>query len=114
MYINLHMFQDLVSIIINQHSIVQTKLTQFNIIWEGMNDIDTWIAENPDDAKNYITPQSREKNTDIYALDRCQQVGQRVDKETTSSLAICSCIHKVAQELLKLCRLPQLEELKRI
>jgi hypothetical protein len=48
MYAHLHMFQDLASIIIDQHRMVQTKLTWFNIIWEGMKNIDTWIKENPD------------------------------------------------------------------
>jgi hypothetical protein len=80
MYAHLHMFQDLASIIINQHSTVKTKLTQFNIIWEGMNDIDTWIAENPNAPIELYHPSSREIKIDTYALDHCQQMGQKEEK----------------------------------
>jgi hypothetical protein len=76
-----------------------------------MNNIDTWITENPDAPTELYRPSSRERKTDTYALDHCQQLGQKEDKETTRSIEICSRIHKAAQELLKLCRLPQLEEL---
>jgi hypothetical protein len=45
MFYHLHMFQYMVATIINQHGRVQNKLTQFNTIQEGMNNIDTWITE---------------------------------------------------------------------
>jgi hypothetical protein len=90
---------------------VQTKLTRFNIIREGMNDIDTWITENLDALTELYRPSTRERKTDTYALDCCQQLGQKPNKETTSSMTICSRRHKASQELLKLCRLLQLEEL---
>jgi hypothetical protein len=77
MYTHLHMFQDLAAIIIDQHSTVQTKLTQFNIIWEGMNNIDTWIIENLDAPVELYRPSSRERKIDTYALDHCQQAGQK-------------------------------------
>lgn len=60
MYAHLHMFQDLATIIIDQHSTVQTKLTQFNIIWEGMNNINTWIVGNSD-AHRILLPLGQEK-----------------------------------------------------
>jgi hypothetical protein len=106
MYTHLHMFQDLFTIVINQHSTVQTKLTQFNIIQEGMNNIDTWILENLDALTKLYYSSAREIKNDTYAVDHCQQLGQKADKEMTSSIEICSCIHKAMQELLKLCRLP--------
>jgi hypothetical protein len=111
MYAPLHMFQDLVVIIINQHSTVKRNLTQFNIIREGMNNIDTWIVENLDTHVELYCPLARERKIDTYARDHYQQMGQKENKETTSSIAICSHIHKATQKLLKLCRLPQLEEL---
>jgi hypothetical protein len=33
MYANLHMFQDIYSIIIDQHRKIQAKITQFNTTW---------------------------------------------------------------------------------
>jgi hypothetical protein len=106
MYAHLHMFQDIAATIIDQHSRVQTKLTQFNTIWEGMNNIDTWIAENPDAPVELYHPSGRERKIDLYSLEHCQQAGQREDKETTSSMEICSQLHKATQELIKICRLP--------
>jgi hypothetical protein len=44
MHSHLHMFQDIATTIIDRHSRVWNKLTQFNTIWEGMNNIDTWIV----------------------------------------------------------------------
>jgi hypothetical protein len=85
---------------------VQNKLTQFNTIQEGMNNIDTWIAENSDAPIELYHPSVKERKTYIYALDYCQQVGQREDRETTISMVICSHLHKEAQELIKICQLP--------
>jgi hypothetical protein len=48
MYDHLHMFQELATIIIDKHIMVETKLKQFNIIREGMKNIDTWITKNMD------------------------------------------------------------------
>ena len=78
-----------------------------------MNKIDTRIAENSNALEELYFPSTREIKTDIYALNRHQQARQRADKEMTSSLEICSSRHKVAQELLNLCRLAQLEELRK-
>jgi glutamate mutase epsilon subunit len=69
MYTHLHMFQDIAAIIIDQHRMVQTKLTQFNTIQEGMNNIDTWITENLDAPVELYHPSVRERKTNIYALD---------------------------------------------
>jgi hypothetical protein len=68
------MFHHLATIIINQHSTVKTKLTQFNIIQEGMNNIYTWITENPDAPIELYHPSARERKNDTYALDQCQQL----------------------------------------
>jgi hypothetical protein len=91
------MFQYIASTIIEKHSTVKSKLIQFNTIWEGMNNIDTWIAKNPDAPVELYRPSSREIKIDINALEHCQQAGQREDKETTSSMEIFSCLHKEAQ-----------------
>jgi hypothetical protein len=77
-----------------------------------MKNIDTWIAEKSDAPIDLYFPSSKERKTDNYALDCCgQQLGQKAEKKMTRSTTIYSHMHKVVQELLKLCRLPQLEEL---
>jgi hypothetical protein len=48
MYTHLHLFQKTTATIIDQHNRVQAKNMHFNTIQEGMDDIDRWIAENPD------------------------------------------------------------------
>jgi hypothetical protein len=84
MYTHLHMFQDLSTIIMEQYSTVQTNITQFNTIQEGMNNIDMWIIENLDALTELYRPFVRERKIGIYALDHCQQLGQKEDKETTT------------------------------
>jgi hypothetical protein len=113
MYGHLHMFKDLADIIIKQHRYFQTNLTQLNIVQERMNNINTWITENMDASIELYHPSTREIKIDSYELDHCQQMGEKVDKETTRSIPICSRIHKEINELLKLCRMPQLEELQK-
>jgi len=70
MYTHLHMFYDIVFIIVDRHSKVQTKPTQSNTIWEGMNNIDAWIAENPNALIELYHPSARERKINIYALYR--------------------------------------------
>jgi hypothetical protein len=66
-----------------------------NTIQEGIDDIDRWIAENPDAPSRTPSPfKHGKKNMDLYSLEHCQQAGQREDRETTSSMEICSCLHK--------------------
>jgi hypothetical protein len=96
---------------ISNCSCCNISITQFNIIWEGMNSIDTWIVENLYAPIELYCPSSRERKVDTNPLHRFQQAGQKEIREMASSITICLCIHKVAQELLKLCRLPQLEEI---
>jgi hypothetical protein len=80
MYAHLHMFQDLTTIIINQHRILQTKLKQFNIIREGMNEIDTWIAESLDALAELYCLSPRERKIDAYALEHFPKIGQKIEK----------------------------------
>jgi hypothetical protein len=47
----------------------------------------------------------------LYALDHCQQVGKREDKEVTKVMEICSRTHKDSQELIRNGHLPRLDEL---
>jgi hypothetical protein len=54
-----------------------------------MNNIDTWIAKKWDAPVDIYHPLSRKIKTDIYALDRHQQLGRRENQETTSSMEIC-------------------------
>jgi hypothetical protein len=63
---------------------VKTNITQFNIIQEGMNDVDTWIAdnpneENPDAPTELYRPSPREIKIDAYALEHCQKMRQKID-----------------------------------
>jgi hypothetical protein len=86
--------------IIEQHSQVQAKNTQFITIWEGIGDIDRWIVENPETSIELPRPPSIERKVDYASLDHCQQAGQREDKEMTNSLVICSQLHKETQVLI--------------
>jgi small-conductance mechanosensitive channel len=56
MYANLHLFQNIAAIIIEQNNQIQTKLTQYKTIREGINDIDKWISENPDTPQELHRP----------------------------------------------------------
>jgi hypothetical protein len=111
MYTHLHMLQDMASTIIDHHNRVKTKLTKFDTIQEGMNNIDTWIVENMDTSINIYHHLGRERNIYLYSLEQCHQDEKREDKETTISIVIYSCLHKSSQELIKICQLSQLEEL---
>jgi hypothetical protein len=48
MYAHLHLFQEATTLIIEHNNQIQTKMTQYKTIQEGIDDIDKWIAENPD------------------------------------------------------------------
>jgi hypothetical protein len=58
-----------------------------------------------------LSPLCNGEEKNIHSFEHCQQAGQRIDKETSNSMEICSKIHMGAQEMIKGCRLPQLEEL---
>jgi hypothetical protein len=58
MYAHLHLFQQIATTIMEQHSQVQVKNTQFNTIWEGISDIDRWITENLDAPVKLCAPQA--------------------------------------------------------
>jgi small-conductance mechanosensitive channel len=61
MYANLHLFQNVVATIIEQNDWIQMQLTQYNTIREGITDIDTWIAENPDAPPwSYTDPRNQQ------------------------------------------------------
>jgi hypothetical protein len=111
MYAHLHLFQDATSIVIDQNNQIQMKLAHYNTIHEGITDIDRWIEENPDAPPELYRLSKSGRKIDLYALDHCQQIGQRVDREVTKSMEICSRIHKVAQELIRNGHLPRLDEL---
>jgi hypothetical protein len=111
MYANLHLFQNVAATIIDQNNQIQMQLTQYNTIREGIADIDTWIAENPDAPPELYRPSKSTRKTDMYALDHCQQVGKREDKEVTKAMVICSRTHKASQELIRNGHLPILDEL---
>jgi hypothetical protein len=111
MYTNMHLFHQAENTIIYQHSQLEENLTQYNTIPEMMGYIDQWIEENMDAQGDIYHPSKMERKTYIHSLYTFQQDGQRVDKETTKSMEICSKLHKDAQELIKGCRLLQLEEL---
>jgi len=72
------------------------RVKLINIHWR-------WIAENPNAQVELPRPSSMESKTNLYSLEQCQQDGQREDKETTSSMAICLRLHKATQELIKIC-----------
>jgi molecular chaperone DnaK (HSP70) len=72
MYAHLHLFQNVAAIIIDQNNQIQVKLTQYNIIHEGINDIDRWIEENPDAPPELYRPSNMERKIDLYALDHFQ------------------------------------------
>jgi hypothetical protein len=92
---------------------VQAKNTQLNTIWEGLCDVDRWIAKNPDVMVEIPRP-SRIERIIVYASLVCfQQARKRVDEETTRSQEICAQLQKVAQVLTYKCHLPPLEELKK-
>jgi hypothetical protein len=76
--------------IMEQHSQVQAKNTHFNNVQESIDDLDRWIIENPDAPIELPHPSSAERKFDLTALDHCQQVRKRADRETTSSMVICS------------------------
>jgi ribosomal protein L24 len=78
MYAHLHLFQNVAAIIIDQNNQIQVKLTQYNIIREGITDIDRWIEENPDAPPELYRPSKMERKMDLYALDHCQQIGQKI------------------------------------
>jgi len=111
MYADLHLFQQTTTTIIEQHSQVQYKNTQFITIREGIGDIDIWIVEKQDAPIELPFPPSIERQVEYNSLDRCQHVGKREYKETTNLLDICSQLHKETQCLIRKCRLPPLEEL---
>jgi hypothetical protein len=111
MYANIHLFQNVAATVIEQNNKIQMQLTQYNTIREGIADIDTWIAENLDAPTELYRPSKSTRKTDLYALDHCQQVGKRADKEVTKAIGIFSRTHKVAQELIRHGRLPMLDEL---
>lgn len=75
MYAHLHLFQEATAIIIEQNNKIQTKLTQYKTIREGIDIIDRWITENPDAPPELYRPSKAERKMDLYALDHCQQVG---------------------------------------
>jgi hypothetical protein len=59
---------------------------------------------------NYIDHQPQRGKKSIFTRE-LPKVGKRVDKWVTKSMKICSRLHKVVQELIKGCRLPQLDEI---
>jgi hypothetical protein len=111
MYVNLHLFQNAVAIVIDQNNRIQVKLTQYNTICEGIVDIDTWIAENPDAPLELYRPSKSARKTDLYALYHFQQIEKRADKEVTKAMEICSKTHKASQGLIRNGCLPRLYEL---
>jgi hypothetical protein len=80
MYVNLHLFQNVAAIVIEQNNKIHMQLTQYNTIHEGISNIDTWIAENPNAPPELYRPLKSMRKTNLYALDHCQQVGKRAEK----------------------------------
>jgi len=111
MYAHLHLFQQEVATIIEKNSQIKVKLAQFNMIREGINDIDKWIVENLDAPPKIYRPSTLERKTNLYSLECFQQDEKRAYKEVTKLMVVCSKLHKVAHELIKGIRLPQLDEL---
>jgi hypothetical protein len=70
-----------------------------------------WIAENPNALVELPCSSKIERKIDYASFDRCQQDGKRAEKETTSSLALCTQIHKATEDLTQKCFLPPIEEL---
>jgi hypothetical protein len=90
---------------------VQAKNVQFIVIWEGLNDMQQWFAENLDAPIEMPHTLEGERRIKYASLDRCQQAEERDDKETNNSLVICAQLHKAAQVLTHKGRLPPNEEL---
>jgi len=67
MYANLHLFQQAVSTVVDQHSHVEERLTQFNTIWEIIGFIDQWIIDNPDAPSKIYRPSKMERKTNIHS-----------------------------------------------
>lgn len=82
--------QEIAANIIDQQRRVQAKNTQMNTIHEVIDDIDGWIAEKPDASVELSRPSSIERKIDLCSLECSQQEEQRVDRETTRSMVICS------------------------
>jgi hypothetical protein len=72
MYDHLHLFQDAATIVIDQNNQIQMKLTHYNTIHEGINDIDRWIEENPDGPPELYGSSKFGRKTNLYALEHWQ------------------------------------------
>jgi hypothetical protein len=77
-----------------QHIQVQAKSTKFINIQEDIGEIDRWIVENPNTPIKLYHPPSIEIKVDYASLNCLQQAEQRANKEASSSLTICSQLHK--------------------
>jgi hypothetical protein len=111
MHANLHLFQNVAAIVIEQNYRIHMQLTQYNTIWEGITFIDTWIEKNIDAPTELYRPSKSTRKTYLYALDHFQYVGKQVDKEVTKAMEIFSRTHKSSQEFIRHGLLPSLDEL---
>jgi hypothetical protein len=59
-------------------------------IREGIDDIDRWIAENPDAPVKLPLPSSMERKIYLYSLEHLSTSWTKGDIETTRSMVICS------------------------
>jgi hypothetical protein len=99
------------AIVIGQKKHIKMKLAHYNTICKGIVDIDRWIEENHDAPHDLYRPSKYGRNIDLSALDHCQHIGQKVDREVTKYIKICSRIHKETHELIKNGHLPVLDDL---
>jgi hypothetical protein len=81
MYAHLHIFQQMTTTIIEQHSMVQAKNTQLITIREGLGEVDRWIIENPDAPwSNFLTPQEYKEILIMLRLTTVNKLGREQTK----------------------------------
>jgi len=95
MYAKFHLFQNVVSTVIEQNNWILMQLMQYNTIREGIVDIDTWITKNIDVPPKLYRPTKSTRKTHIYVLDHFQQVEKRAYKEVIKAMGIYSKIKKL-------------------
>jgi hypothetical protein len=94
-----------------QHSTIQSKNVEFTTIRAGLNEMQWWIAENPDAPVGFPCISEWERKVDYVSLDNFQQAGEKVEKDINNSLAICAQLHKETHILTHKGHLPLIEAL---
>jgi hypothetical protein len=78
MYAHLHLFQEATRYNHRENNQIQTKLTQYKTIREGIDDIDRWIIENPDAPLELYRPSKEDKKIDCMHLTIVNRWGREL------------------------------------